>query len=514
MQTVNYNPDVLTCLANLSNDEVFTPPDLANRLLDLLPLEIWSNPTAKFLDPVCKSGVFLREITKRLITGLAPHIPDLQQRVNHILKNQLYGIAITELTALLSRRTLYCSKTANGPYSICTVFEDEYGNIRYQRLPHQWENGKCYYCGANQEVYDRNDALETYAYNFIHTENPTTLFQDTTMKFDVIIGNPPYQLSDGGAQASAKPIYHKFIQQAKKLNPRFLTMIIPARWYAGGKGLDEFRAEMLNDRRIRQLHDYLNAADCFSGVEIKGGVCYFLWEREYQGDCEIYTYDNNKLISQAKRPLLEEGIDVFIRYNEAITILKKIRNQNFEPISQIISSAKPFGLRTYFKGKDKPFDGCIKIYANHHVGYITREEVLQNHEWIDRHKVIAPYAFGKGDSKTDWIKPIYAEPGSCCSETYVVFGPFSSKEVCENVMSYMNTKFFHFCLTLKKNTQHTTKSAYELVPLQDFNQSWTDQKLHKKYNLTAEEIAFIERMIRPTDTATNDIEINPHISDE
>lgn len=502
MMQIKHNPDVLTCLANLSNDEVFTPPNLVNDILDLLPKEFWSDPNARFLDPVSKSGVFLREMAKRLMKGLETKIPDKQERINHIFSRQLYGIAITELTSLFSRRSVYCSKTANGKYSICETFNDEQGNIRYKRMKHTWQNGKCTYCRASQEVYDREDTMETYAYNFIHADKPEKIFN---MKFDVIVGNPPYQLSDGsGKGAGAVPIYQKFITQAKKLNPKYLTMIVPSRWFAGGRGLDEFRSEMLNDKRIKIIHDFLNASDCFPGVEIKGGVCYFLWDREYSGECEVNTYENNTLISTSKRPLLEKGTEVFIRYNEAIPIIRKIKSQNFEPLNNIISSAKPFGLRTYFKGKDSPFKDSIKIYANQHIGYIKRNEVLKNSQWIDQHKVIAPYAIGSGDSKTDLVKPIYSEPGSCCSETYIVFGPFSSKKRCENLISYVNTKFFHFCLTLKKNTQHATKMAYEFVPMQNFDEPWIDEKLYRKYGLTEEEIAFIERMIRPMDLTTNE----------
>lgn len=268
----NYNPDVLSCLANLSSDEVFTPPKLANQILDLLPSEIWQDETATFLDPATKSGVFLREIHKRLIKGLEKKIPDKQARINHILTKQIFGIAITELTANLSRRTLYCSRLANGKHSIVDNFNDEFGNIQFLSTKHDWQKGKCIFCGANQKINDRDEELETHAYQFIHNANPKKILN---MKFDVIIGNPPYQMETIGHGKQAKPIYHKFIQQAKKLNPRFLTMIIPARWYAGGMGLDEFRDEMLNDKRISHLVDFKNSSDVFPGLMWQVGFVIF-----------------------------------------------------------------------------------------------------------------------------------------------------------------------------------------------------------------------------------------------
>ncbi|MEI8193949.1 MAG: Eco57I restriction-modification methylase domain-containing protein [Flavobacteriia bacterium] len=496
MIETSYNPDVLTCLANLSNDEVFTPPTVVNDMLDLLPVELWSNPKITFLDPVSKSGVFLREITKRLDKGLENVIPDKQERINHILKNQVFGIAITELTSLLSRRSVYCSKIANGQYSLCTEFSDEQGNLRFEKMNHSWHNGKCKYCGANQTEYDRGEELESYAYNFIHTDKPEKIFN---MKFDVIVGNPPYQLSDGGAQASAIPLYHKFIQQSKKLNPRYLTMITPSRWFAGGRGLDDFRDEMINDKKIRVLHDFLDASDCFPGVEIKGGVSYFLWDRDSEGPCEVVTLEKGLEISRMVRHLKEKDCDIFIRYNESISILNKIKEKKEKTLDNQISSQKPFGLRTFFKGSEINTNNSIKVYANKSIGYVKPEEIIQNNSWVSKHKVILPRAIGTGDSKSDLIKPIYSEPGSCCTETYVVVGPYNKKEIAENVITYIQTKFFHFLVTLKKNTMMASKTVYSFVPIQDFTQEWSDEKLYKKYCLTKDEIEFIESLVRPMD---------------
>lgn len=496
-----YNPDVLSCIANLSNDEVFTPPELANKIIGMLPQELFENPDTTFLDPCCKSGVFLREIAKRLIKGLEPQIPDLEKRIEHIFSNQLFGIAITELTSLLSRRSVYCSKYPSSEWSAYQFPEDKpQGNIIYQRIKHTWKDDKCVYCGASKSEYDRGSELETHAYQFIHNLDVKKVFN---MKFDVIIGNPPYQLSDGGdtedrQRGGAIPLYHRFIQQAKKLQPRYLSMIVPSRWFAGGRGLDDFRDEMLHDDRIRTIVDFPLSSECFPGVEIKGGVCYFLWDKNSSGDCEVKTMRNNK-VSVMRRPLLEKGCDTFIRYNESISILRKVQAFNEPTMSNQVSSQKPFGFRTFVKGRETALPGDVKLYANKSVGYVHRIEITQNISWVDKYKVYITMAYGAGEDFPHQIinKPFLGEPNSCCTETYVVIGPYENEEITKNVISYINTKFFRFMVLLKKNTQHASSKVYSFVPIQDFSKSWTDEELYAKYDLDEKEIAFIESMIRP-----------------
>ncbi len=508
-----YNPDVLSCLANLSNDEVFTPPEVANAMLDMLPQALFSDPTTTFLDPGCKSGVFLREIAKRLIDGLADQIPDLQERIDHIFHKQLYGIAITELTSLLSRRSLYCTKYPNSDYSV-SRFEDQSGNIRFKRIKHRWKDGKCLFCSASQGQYERDEVLETHAYEIIHTSKPQEIFK---MKFDVIISNPPYQLSDGGNAASATPIYQMFVEQAKKMNPRYLSMVIPARWFFGGRGLDSFRDTMLHDDRIRVLHDYYDASDCFPGVEIKGGICYFLWDRDNRGECKVFSHSQSK-VEMSERPLLEEGMDTFIRNDIQISVLHKVRDRKEKSFSEILNAGRFYGFHTKIewetkeKGKIQTADGkgfipislhkndnnTVKIYIHGGECWIAKNRVPKNADIVNAYKVIIPRSGNPGS--TILGKPKISEPGSCSSNSYVVAlppVPDASESYVLNMISYLKTSFLRFLVSMKTSTQDMAPRAYQFVPLQDFSKPWTDEELYAKYGITEEEIAFIDSMIKP-----------------
>lgn len=498
MHDLQHNPDVLSCLANLSSDEVFTPPEVANAMLDMLPQELWQNSKATFLDPACKSGVFLREIAKRLIEGLKDEIPDLRTRLDHIFQKQLYGIAITNLTALLSRRSLYGSKCANGKYSF-SRFDTAEGLIRLNpMLQHTWKNGRCEFCGASQSEYDRDRTLESYAYEFIHTHTPEKIFK---MKFDVIIGNPPYQLNTGGSKAQAIPLYHKFIEQAKKLSPRYLTMIIPSRWFSGGFGLDSFRESMISDKRIRKLYDFIDSTDCFgTGVEIKGGVCYFLWTRDNEGPCHIITREKD-IITESTRYLKEDGVNAFIRRSIGVAIYHKVKKFNEPSISNMVSSQKPFDLGTSFHGRKQYRENDVLLYENGGIGYISKDKITKNIDLVDKYKVFISAGYNGGEKFPHQIinKPILSIPNSCCTETYIVIGSFLTEYEAKNLISYIQTKFFRCLVMLLKNTQHALKKVYQLVPIQDFSKPWTDAELYAKYSLDEEEIAFIESMIKPMD---------------
>lgn len=532
------NPDVLTCIANLSNDEVFTPPELANKMLDTLAeawgaanhgASIWSDSQVRLLDPFTKSGVFLREATSRFTTGLRYEIPDLRERVDHILTNQVFGIGTTRLTSMLARRSVYCSKFADGPHSIATSLTTAAGNIVSEPAEHTWtggpKGGKCTYCGASRKVLDRDPQLETHAYAFIHTEHikarMAELFGDD-MQFDVIVGNPPYHLNTDGFGKQARPIYQEFVQQAKALDPRFLCMVIPARWFSGGMGLGDFRESMLTDDRVRSVHDYLTASDVFPGVGLKGGVCYFLWDRDHPGRCRVTTYYKDEPASTATRPLLEEGADVFIRFNEGLSILKKvlvIETGSSQPLAlpetkkfmNLVSSIGAFGLDSTFRGKKNGSGDDLKVYRNGGIGYVARSRISKEQAAFDKWKVfIGRAAPGTGNKDTYPHKiistPFIGEPGSISSWTYMYIGPFNSRNEAESVLSYLSCRLTRLLILLHKPSQDTTRRVYTFVPTQQWTKPWTDEELYEKYGLTDAEIAFVEKFVRPMDLSGTDVE--------
>ena len=508
------NPDVLTCIANLSNDEVFTPPEFAGRMLDTLAeawakdhsgANLWADKSVTFLDPCTKSGVFLREITSRLTKGLAGEFPDLQQRVDHILTKQVFGIGITHLTSLLARRSVYCSKHANGTHSIAKGITSDAGNIWFERLEHTWVAGKCGYCGASQQTLDRGEGLETHAYAFIHADDIKTriaeLFGDD-MQFDVIIANPPYQLDDGGYGTSAAPIYQLFVEKAFALDPRYAVFVTPSRWMAGGKGLDKYRQRMLSDKRMRRIMDYPKLYEGFPGVKIRGGISYFLWDREHSGPCEVQTiWDGQPTGPVVARHL--DAYDILVRRNEAVPILEKVRAKGEPTLGTRVSSGKPFGLRTFFHGKPdkKGLKKVVKLFGSQKVSYVERKDILVNSEWIDAWKVLMTAVQGTSAAvETKFLsKPIVAEPGTACTETYLVAGHFETEDEALSYARYLRSRFVRFLVSLRKATQHATRDVYAFVPDLPLNQEWTDAKLYKRYGLTKDEIAFIESQVAEHD---------------
>tara|TARA_Y100001970_G_C14220581_1_gene852430 strand:+ start:961 stop:2490 length:1530 start_codon:yes stop_codon:yes gene_type:complete len=507
MFSVNYNPDVLTCLANLSSDEVFTPPNVANEMLDQLPEELWSDKNTTFLDPCTKSGIFLREVTKRLLVGLEDEIPDLQKRINHILTKQVFGIGITELTALLARRSLYCSKNANQEFSITKAFSNNDGNIFYKNIEHKWKNLKCEYCGASKDLFNRQDFLEQHAYNFIHTDNLKELFN---MNFDVIIGNPPYQMQDGsgGASDSAMPIYNKFIETGIKLNPTYLSMIVPSKWMVGGRGLDKFRKSMIEENRMKYIKDFEKSSECFPGVKIDGGICYFLWEKNYSGKVDYTFVGNDGSQTKTKRSLKNDSFKYVIRDNRINSIIEKVKDKN--SFKNIVSKVKPFGIRGYLfneparypnsKLSEVSFSGSVKIYgvkgikggAKRVVGYIDKSIITKNQDAVNKYKLFFTTSFSS--NAVEPPKAIFGDKNEICTETFLMIGPFDSEKKQKNCYDFIQTKFFKALLYYGKGTMHVTSEVFSLIPCVNFNESWNDKKLFDKYDFNDDEIKIIESL--------------------
>ncbi|MFA7054917.1 MAG: Eco57I restriction-modification methylase domain-containing protein [Acholeplasmataceae bacterium] len=517
-----YNPDVLSTLANLSSDEVFTPPHIVNQMLDMLPQELFRDKNTKFLDPATKSGVFLREIAKRLLEGLKDQIPDLQERIDHIFHKQIYGMATTEMTSLLSRRSVYCSKYPNSKYSI-SLFTNPEGNIKYKKMKHVWDGTKCKNCGASKNELDRSTDYENYAYGFIHLEKNEEYLN---MKFDVIVGNPPYQLNvgnEGGNSSKARAIYQLFIQQAQKLKPRYLCMITPSRWMTRSvEGIsEEWIDSMLKDHSIKIMHDYLDASDIFSGTPPKGGVNYFLWDRAYKGKCQYHLYnnanDNNPTIIYDYLDAKKLGI--VLRDTHAIKIIEKIEMIEGKYTSkQEKNFASLVSPKDYFTNKelltsswsnysiDKTTKNNIKYYLNKNIhkidfAWIKKEDIPKNHQAIPLHKVYITSAGGTGNDEKVIGNAFYGEPNSVCSQTYLTIGydpikhNFTANQ-CTNILTYISTRLFRYLVSIKKKTQNGPRQVYQFVPVIDFNRPWNDEDLYLRYNLSDDEIEYIEKNIK------------------
>lgn len=451
-----YKSDVLLCLADLSNDEVFTPPAISNRMLDLLPESIWANPDIKILDPAAKSGVFLREAAKRMLNAQVPNFQknldeieerkkdgkpltqkllqfqaDLQSHINRIFTTQLYGLPITELTALLSRRSVYCSKDARNEHSVVQGFDNGQGNMRFfADIHHQWQDGKCTLCGASAKTLNREESKEQHAYAFIHYEQLLQKWSEIKdMHFDVIIGNPPYQLSDGGGTGdSAKPIYHLFIQQAKKLNPDHLVLLVPSRWLKGGKGLKKFREEMQEDTRLKKLYDFEDAKEIFKGINLDGGVCYFLWDKHYQGKVEYHYKPKQGEMLSSLRYLKNEFSETSIRDDRQISIIQKSSQE--ENFSQIVSPRNPYGFFAdlfnnpekypQYALSEKANTDLYKVYgvkgkkggAKRMFAYIDKQHIQKNTSMANKYKLF----FSKAYMTTATVPPkiILGKPKEVC----------------------------------------------------------------------------------------------------
>ena len=508
-----HGPDVLSCLANLSSDEIFTSPALAKRMLDDLAItwkadhdgaNIWENRDLTFLDPCAKSGVFLREITKRLVGGLAREIPDLQERVDHILTKQVYGIAISNLTSMVVRRSVYCSKNAKGNHSITKKFATESGNIWFERTEHSWQKTKCKYCHAKKSNLERDKRLENYAYAFIHTSDIKAWVAKQfggTMKFDIVIGNPPYHMKGGSGGTSDSSIYQLFVKQAQQLGSQYISMVIPSRWLAGGRRLDEFRNDMLKSGELAKLVDFPSATEIFPDVQVKGGVCYFLLSKIARKKCDVTIVRGDNEANE-QRNLGE--FDIFIRNPKSAEILRKVLKKNERSIKEIMTSDTPFGLATNFndfrKRKRKDYIALHYVHSsNRGIGYVSRDKIQKGSNLIDMWKVLVPSAGSPGGSSIpDYVlgKPWLSRPPSVSTQTFLAFC-VDSEEDAQSVESYYRTKFFRHLVSLRKITQHGFRKTYTWVPLQKWDRIWTDRDLYAKYNLTSEEIEHIEATISP-----------------
>jgi site-specific DNA-methyltransferase (adenine-specific) len=500
-RTAPHIPDILDCLAQLSNSQVPTPPKIARAMLDLLPAEVWTDPDLRWIDPFTKSGVFLREVASRLLDGLAEAEPDLGRRREHIFREMLFGCAITQITGIIARRTLYYSREADGERSV-VAFDRDHGNVPFVAAEHTFEEDRsCVVCGAPASL-ERGEGRENYAYAFIHGVYPTKEME--TMKFDVIVGNPPYQVdSDGNTRTM--PIYQHFVRRAIEMDPKYLLMITPSRWFAAGLGLSEFRSQMLADRRMRELVDFRVERDAFPGVNINGGVSYFLWDRDHDGPCSVTHIAPGGTASGPEKRYLDE-FDLLVRQNEAVAILRKVRALDEKTFECQVSARKPFDLDTDYRGLERKPRGAdaLVLHEARRLSWARRTDIVKNVAWADLWKVLVPAA---SDGNESFPLPIWdmatgpyvASPGHVCNGSYLVVAPGPTQTRAVRTAIYLRTRFVRFLVSLRKITQHNIADRFAFVPDLPMNQVWTDAKLYERYGLTPNDVAFIESQIKEMD---------------
>ena len=495
-------PDILEVIANLSNDAVFTPPRVVNAVLDLLPAEVWIDPSLRWLDPGAKTGVFPREITKRLMVGLVDAIPDEEARLEHILTEMVFAIATEEITGMMSRRSLYCSKDASSQHSVA-AFAATDGNVWWKRVKHSWDSeGRCTECKGNREQL-LQPGRDNKAYGFIHADGRKQIDKEMDMKFDVIVGNPPYQMDDDGGHRPV-PIYNKFVEQAIELNPQYIAMIIPSRWMGGGLGLSSFRNAMLTDQRIRRLVDFTKMEEVFPGVDFEGGVCYFLWDRDNPGSCTMTLHRDGVVVGPYDRDLNQH--DILVRDLRALPILEKVVAGSSTPFSELVASVRPFGdeLRSNFKGftEHRAHASNYKLYMNEggrrREVWVAKKYVTKNEEIARSWKVLVPTAYGeRGMLPARVLGPSQVvAPDSVCTETYLAIGPFATEVEAKSALTYLQTRLVRFIVSLRKVAQHNVPSTFVWVPQQSWNRTWTDADLYKIYGITADEQAYIDAMVK------------------
>ena len=443
------------------------------------------NPTTRILEINSKTGLYPLYVAystyrSRLAaleqSMFGEHVLSAEEKTrlwNQTVDENIYVVCRTNMAASITKRTLGAFRE-DAPHHIAC----------YKKLNETLRDNP-------EEFVERVGYLKLfYEYN-----------QKTMIRFNAVVGNPPYQEMDGG-KTGAMPVYQLFVSAAKDLHPSYISLIMPSRWFAGGRGLDDFRVEMLNDRRIERLYDYPKSRDCFPTVDIAGGICYFLWNKDADSDCTIVSrIGNNENVATRK---LNE-YDIFIRDNVAIDIVNQVKKQTSESLMNLVLNVSPFGLRSFVRGEEQEKPNSVIVCSSAGRGYIPRSEVQKNQDKIDLYKVSVGYlnpdragvnnaADGKSNVTT---KVAILNPGEVLTETYIVLGTFQTLEEAQNYASYIKTKFVRFLVFITLSSMHITRDSFQFVPIQDFHESWTDEKLYAKYGISKEEQQYIESLIKP-----------------